>query len=53
MKDSKWKCQLVMIEKASEWYSEPSETSKMKFSTKIVHCIQPLTIFLKHFMLGF
>ena len=24
----------------------------MKFSTKIVNCIQPLTIFEKHFILG-
>ena len=33
-------------------YSELSETSKMKLSAKIVDCIQQLTIFAKHFMLG-
>ena len=33
-------------------FSEPSETSKMEFSTKIVDCIQPLTIFAKHLILG-
>ena len=44
MKDSKWKRQ--------ETYSEPSETSKMEFSAKIVDCIQPLTSFAKHFALG-
>ena len=33
-------------------YSEPSETSKMEFSTKIVDCIQLLTIFAKHFVIG-
>ena len=42
------------IEKVSgllETYSEPSETSKMELSA-IVDCIQPLTIFAKHFILG-
>ena len=33
-------------------YSERSEISKIKFPTKIVDCIQPLTIFPKHFILG-
>ena len=28
-------------------YSEPSETSKIDFSPKLVDCIQPLTIFAK------
>ena len=32
-------------------YSEPSETSNMDLFTKIVDCIQLLTIFTKHFML--
>ena len=53
MKDSKWKRQLIIIEKASglsETYSEPSETSKMELSAKIVDCIQPLAIFAKHFI---
>ena len=36
----------------SETYSELSEISKMEFSTKIVDCIHPLTIFAKHFILG-
>ena len=44
MKDSKWKRQ--------ETSSEPSETSKMEFSAKIVDCIQPLTISAKHFVIG-
>ena len=35
----------------SETYSEPSETSKMELSA-IADCIQPLTIFAKHFILG-
>ena len=55
LKDSNWKPQLVIIEKAcgeSETYSEPSETSKMKLFAEIVDCIQPLTIFAKHFSLG-
>ena len=52
MKDSKWKRQSIAIEKASglsETYSEPSETSKMELSAKIVDCIQTLAIFAKHF----
>ena len=52
MKDSNWKPQLIMIEKASgesETHSEPSETSKF---AKTVDCIQPLTFFAKHFILG-
>ena len=36
----------------TETYSEPSETSKMEVFVKIVDCIQPLTIFEKHFLLG-
>ena len=36
----------------SEVYSEPSETSKIELSAKIVDCIQPLTIFAKNFILG-
>ena len=56
MKDSKWKPQLIIIiGKASgysETYSEPSETSKMELSAKIVDCIQLLTFFVKHFLLG-
>ena len=35
-----------------ERYFEPSETSKMELSAKIVDCIQPLTVFAKHFILG-
>ena len=52
MKDSKWMSQLITIEKASglsEIYLEPSETSKMELSAKIVDCIQTLAIFSKHF----
>ena len=55
MKDSKWKRQLIIIEKASgysETYSKPSETSKMGLSSKTVDCIQPSTIFAKHFIVG-
>ena len=33
-------------------YSEPSETSKMELFAKKVDCIQPLTIFTKHFILS-
>ena len=33
-------------------YSEPSETSKMELSARIVDCIQLFTIFAKHFILG-
>ena len=33
-------------------YSGPREASKMALSAKIVDCIQPLTIFAKHFLLG-
>ena len=33
-------------------YFEPNETSKMELFAKIVDCIQPLTIFAKHFRLG-
>ena len=33
-------------------YSEPSETSKMELSIKIVDSIQRLTIFAKHFIVG-
>ena len=54
LKDSKWKRQLVIIENTSGWpetYLEPSETSKMESSAKIVDWIQPLTIFSKHFIL--
>ena len=32
-------------------YSEPSETSKEELFAKIADCIQPLTIFAKHFIL--
>ena len=42
---SKWKFQLITIEKKSETYSEPSETSKMELFVGIVDCIQPSTIF--------
>ena len=52
MKDSKWKSQLITIEKASGLsgtYSEPSETSRMELSAKIVDYIQTLAIFAKHF----
>ena len=35
-----------------ETYSEPSETYKMELFAKIVDCIQPLTIFEKHSILG-
>ena len=52
MKDSKWKSQLITTEKASglsETYSEPTETSKMELSAKIVDCIQTLAVFAKHF----
>ena len=48
MKDSKCKRQLIKIEKASglsETYSEPSEISMIELSSKIVDCIQPITIF--------
>ena len=38
---------------ASEMYSEPSETSKIELSAKIVDYIHQLTIFAKHFILGF
>ena len=34
-----------------ETYSEPSETSKMEHFAKMADCIQPLTIFEKHFIL--
>ena len=33
-------------------YRELSETSKTGFFSKIVDCIQPFTIFAKHFILG-
>ena len=52
MEDSKWETKLIIIEKhsgQSETYSEPSETSKMELSVKIVNCIQPLTNFAKIF----
>ena len=55
MADSKWKRQLIIIEKASgesETHSEPNETSKMELFGKIFDCIQPLTNFAKHFRLG-
>ena len=55
MEDSKWKSQLIIIEKTfgqSKTYSEPSETSKMQLSAKIIGCIQPFTVFAKHFTLG-
>ena len=54
MKDSNWKRQLIIIVKASglsETYSEPSETSMTEVSSKIVDCIQPITIFKKPFIL--
>ena len=54
MKDSKWKRQLIRIEKASgesETYSEPSKTSMIELSSKIGDCIQPFIIFAKHFIL--
>ena len=31
-------------------YSVPSETSKMELFARMVYCIQPLTIFAKHFI---
>ena len=55
MQDSKWKAQSIMIEKALVQlvtYSELSETSKVELSAKIFDCIQPLTIFAKHFISG-
>ena len=33
-------------------YSEPSKTSKMELSAKRSDCIQPMSIFAKHFILG-
>ena len=33
-------------------YPEPSETSKMEPFANLVECIQPLTIFAKHSILG-
>ena len=33
-------------------FSEPSQTSKTELHAKIVDCIQPLTIFAKHSILG-
>ena len=52
MKYSKWKPQTMIIEKASEIYSELSEISKMEHFTKIVDCIQGPTIFAIHIILG-
>ena len=56
MKDYGRKPRLIIIEKASgysETYSEPSETSKMVLFAKVVDCLQPLTIFVEHFILCF
>ena len=56
MKDLKWKRQLINCNKKGVWisetYSELSEISKMEFSTNIIDCIHPFTIFAKHFILG-
>ena len=61
MEDSKWKPQLIKAknknkkslypEPLSETYSEPSETSKMELSAKMVDCIQRFTIYAKHLIL--
>ena len=45
----------IIVEKISgqsDTYSELIETSKMELSAKVVDCIQPFTIFAKHFTLG-
>ena len=54
-KDSKWKPKLIIIEKVSrksETYSDPDETFKIEPFAKIVDCIQTLTIFAKHSVIG-
>ena len=55
MEDSKWQPQFIIIKKTPrqlEMYSEPSKASKIELFTNIVDCIQLLTIFAKHSILG-
>ena len=55
MKDSKWKPQLIIIEKPQDNKRRIQNTVKhlrWSFFAKINDCIQTLTIFTKHFILG-